>query len=282
MANTSSTSATSKFETPQRTILPSRRKRSNALTVSASGIRPRQCSRYKSSRSVPRRFKLRSQAAIALLAPALCGYTLLTTTTRSRWPAIADPTTSSAPPSPYISAVSMSVIPRSMPRRSAAISPARSRLRSPIPHVPSPSAGTRAPSASVTFGIEEADFIAFTPDRVLHPMRRVGRKGQGRFARIGWDEALDEIAAHFKAITASSDGPEAIVPYSYCGTMGLVQSASMDRRFFHRLGASLLDRTICATAGKVGWNSVIGASIGMDGEQFENSRLIIIWGGNPI
>src|SRR5207248_2429892 len=90
----------------------------------------------------------------------------------------------------------------------------------------------------------------YSPDRVLHPMRRIGRKGEGRFARIGWDEALDEIAARFTAIAASSDGPEAIVPYSYCGTMGLVQSASMDRRFFHRLGASLLDRTICATAQK--------------------------------
>jgi len=102
----------------------------------------------------------------------------------------------------------------------------------------------------------------YSTARVLHPMRRVERKRQARFARIGWDEALDEIAAQFKAIAASSDGPEAIVPYSYCGTMGLVQSASMDRRFFHRLGASLLDRTICATAGKVGWNSVIGASVG--------------------
>jgi anaerobic selenocysteine-containing dehydrogenase len=122
----------------------------------------------------------------------------------------------------------------------------------------------------------------YSADRVLHPMRRVGRKGEGRFARIGWDEALDEIAARFEAIAASSDGPEAIVPYSYCGTMGLVQSSSMDRRFFHRLGASLLDRTICATAGKAGWVSVIGASIGMDGEQFENSRLILIWGSNPI
>ena len=122
----------------------------------------------------------------------------------------------------------------------------------------------------------------YSPDRLLHPMRRVGRKGEGRFARISWDEALDAIAERFTAIAASPDGPEATVPYSYCGTMGLVQSASMDRRFFHRLGASLLDRTICATAGKAGWVSVIGASVGMDGEQFENSRLIVIWGSNPI
>src|SRR6266480_4421101 len=122
----------------------------------------------------------------------------------------------------------------------------------------------------------------YSPDRVLHPMRRIGRKGEGRFARIGWDQALDEIAERFTAIAGSHDGAQAIVPYSYCGTMGLIQGASMDRRFFHRLGASLLDRTICATAGKAGWVSVIGGSVGMDLEQFENSRLILIWGSNPI
>jgi anaerobic selenocysteine-containing dehydrogenase len=121
----------------------------------------------------------------------------------------------------------------------------------------------------------------YAPDRVLHPMRRIGRKGEGRFARISWDDALDEIAERFTAIV-KTDGPQAIVPYSYCGTMGLIQGSSMDRRFFHRLGASLLDRTICATAGKAGWVSVIGASVGMDLEQFENSRLILIWGSNPV
>jgi anaerobic selenocysteine-containing dehydrogenase len=90
----------------------------------------------------------------------------------------------------------------------------------------------------------------YSKERVLHPMRRVGRKGEGRFERISWDEALDTIAEKFAAIAASPDGPQAIVPYSYAGTMGLLQYSSMDRRFFHRLGASLLDRTICATAGK--------------------------------
>ena len=90
----------------------------------------------------------------------------------------------------------------------------------------------------------------YSPGRVLYPMRRVGRKGEGCFVRIGWDEALDEIASRFADIAASADGPQAIVPYSYAGTMGLLQYASMDRRFFHRLGASLLDRTICASAGK--------------------------------
>ena len=122
----------------------------------------------------------------------------------------------------------------------------------------------------------------YSDQRVLHPMRRIGRKGEGRFARISWDEALDEIVTRFAQIAASKDGPQAIVPYSYAGTMGLLQYASMDRRFFHRLGASLLDRTICASAGKAGWTTVIGAAVGMDVAQYENSRLILIWGSNPI
>jgi anaerobic selenocysteine-containing dehydrogenase len=122
----------------------------------------------------------------------------------------------------------------------------------------------------------------YSPDRLRYPMRRIGGKGDGRFARITWDEALDEIAERFKAIAASADGPQAILPYSYGGTMGLVQGSSMDRRFFHRLGASLLDRTICAAAGKAGWGAVVGASMGMDLEEYVNSRLILIWGSNAI
>jgi len=122
----------------------------------------------------------------------------------------------------------------------------------------------------------------YSSDRVLFPMRRAGPKGEGRFKRISWDEALGEIAERFDAIARSPDGPQAILPYSYAGNMGLIQYGSMDRRFFHRLGASLLDRTICAMAGKVGWGSVIGASMGMDLEEYENSRLIVIWGSNPI
>jgi len=122
----------------------------------------------------------------------------------------------------------------------------------------------------------------YSPGRLLHPMRRVGRKGEGRFARMSWNEALDEIATRFADIAASSDGPQAILPYSYAGTMGLLQGQSMDRRFFHRLGASLLDRTICASAGKAGWGAVIGASMGMDVERYEDSRLIVIWGSNAV
>lgn len=122
----------------------------------------------------------------------------------------------------------------------------------------------------------------YSDQRVLHPQRRVGAKGEGRFERITWDDALDIVAERFTAIARSADGPQAILPYSYAGTMGLLQYASMDRRFFHRLGASLLDRTICATAGKAGWTAVIGAAMGMDVEQYRHSRLIVIWGSNPV
>ena len=140
------------------------------------------------------------------------------------------------------------------------------------------------PSTHGTLCTKVARYIdrTYSPDRVLYPMRRIGRKGEGRFARITWDDALDEIAARFAAIATSPEGPQAIVPYSYAGTMGLLQNASMDRRFFHRLGASLLDRTICAAAGKAGWTAVIGASVGMDVEQYDQSRLIVIWGSNAV
>ncbi len=101
-------------------------------------------------------------------------------------------------------------------------------------------------------------------DRLLTPMRRVGRKGEGKFEPISWDEALDEVATRLKAIAARD--PQAIVPYSYAGTMGLVQGESMAARFFHKLGASLLDRTICASAGATALRYTYGASVGMDME----------------
>src|SRR5439155_15408719 len=81
----------------------------------------------------------------------------------------------------------------------------------------------------------------YSPDRLLYPRRRIGAKGQGRFERIGWDEALDEIVSRLTTISREF-GPEAILPYSYGGTMGFLNGAGMDRRFFHRLGASRLDR----------------------------------------
>jgi anaerobic selenocysteine-containing dehydrogenase len=120
----------------------------------------------------------------------------------------------------------------------------------------------------------------YHPDRVLTPLRRVGRKGEGRFEPISWEQALDEIAARLKPIAARD--PQAIVPYSYCGTMGLVQGEAMAMRFFNKLGASFLDRTVCATAGFTGYKYTVGGSIGTDMEQFQDAKLILIWGGNPI
>src|SRR6187399_2218397 len=120
----------------------------------------------------------------------------------------------------------------------------------------------------------------YSPERIRYPMRRVGAKGEGRFARISWDEALDEIATRFAAIAASADGPQAILPYSYAGTMGLLQGSSMDRRFFHRLGASLLDRTICATAGAAGCDITLGTRAAFDPETIVHARYIINWGSN--
>jgi anaerobic selenocysteine-containing dehydrogenase len=120
----------------------------------------------------------------------------------------------------------------------------------------------------------------YHPDRLLQPLKRIGRKGEGRFEQISWDEALNTIASRLRTIAARD--PQAILPYSYAGTMGLVQGESMASRFFNKLGASLLARTICASAGGVGYNYTIGARIGTDVEQFQNARLILIWGGNPI
>ena len=120
----------------------------------------------------------------------------------------------------------------------------------------------------------------YAPDRLLHPLKRVGPKGSGRFERITWDEALDEIAARLKALTA--ENPESILPLNYAGTMGMVQYSSMDRRFFHRLGASILDRTLCSSAGKAGIKATLGGSVGMDPERFDESKLILLWGANPV
>jgi anaerobic selenocysteine-containing dehydrogenase len=146
----------------------------------------------------------------------------------------------------------------------------------------------------------------YSPERVLYPMRRVAPKGPaagnadaGRSARatlvrtnasvptqakqiwrrISWDEALDEIASRFRTIAAEF-GSEAILPYSYGGTLGTLNSASMDRRFFHRLGASQLDRTICSAAGEAGLKSVLGVKLGTEPEQFRHSKYIVAWASN--
>ncbi|MEO8134959.1 MAG: molybdopterin oxidoreductase family protein [Betaproteobacteria bacterium] len=142
-------------------------------------------------------------------------------------------------------------------------------------------AAAHAPTAGVLC-TKVAKYLdrTYSPDRLQHPLRRIGKKGEGRFERIGWDEALDTIAAKLKTVAAID--PQAILPYSYAGTMGQVQGSSMDRRFFHRLGASLLDRTICSMAGKTGLSYTLGGSIGMDMERFADAKLILLWGTNPI
>jgi len=122
----------------------------------------------------------------------------------------------------------------------------------------------------------------YHPDRLLRPLRRVGPKGSGRFASVSWDEALGEIGERLSAIRNGPHGPQAILPYSYAGTMGLVQGSSMDRRFFHALGASRLARTICSEAGTVGMRMTVGASVGADGEGVPESDLVLLWGTNTL
>ena len=121
----------------------------------------------------------------------------------------------------------------------------------------------------------------YSPERILHPLKRVGKKGEGRFEQVSWDEALDTIADRFRAVVAEH-GPQAILPYSYAGNLGLLSYASMDRRFFHVLGASLLDRTICASAGAAGLKATVGKSMGFDPEAVVHARFIVAWGANIV
>ena len=119
----------------------------------------------------------------------------------------------------------------------------------------------------------------YSPDRLLNPLKRSGPKGSGAFSRIGWDEALGEIAERLSA-TAREFGAESILPYSYAGTMGYLNGSGMDRRFFHRLGASRLDRTICSAAGMAGLTEALGVRYAPEPEQFRHSKLIVAWGAN--
>ena len=120
----------------------------------------------------------------------------------------------------------------------------------------------------------------YHPERLLTPLKRVGKKGEGRFEPVSWDEALDDIAQRLQAIAA--DDPQAVLPYSYAGTMGQVQRESMAARFFNRLGASQLDRTICSSAGSAGLAHTYGAPVGMHMAAFAQAKLILIWGSNAI
>ena len=150
------------------------------------------------------------------------------------------------------------------------------------------------PSQPVTQGFlcgKVAKYLdrVYAPDRVLYPLRRkAGRGKRARcragseheaFERVSWDEALDAIAARLKQI-GDRYGPESILPYSYAGTIGVLGYGSMDRRFFHRLGASQLDRTICSEAGGQAWNLVYGKKLGTPTEDFRLAKLILAWGAN--
>jgi anaerobic selenocysteine-containing dehydrogenase len=149
------------------------------------------------------------------------------------------------------------------------------------------------PSQPVTQGFlcgKVAKYLdrVYSPDRILYPLKRKAGVGKGAlakgreheaFERVCWDEALDTIAARLKAVS-DAHGPESILPYSYAGTIGVLGFGSMDRRFFHRLGASRLDRTICSEAGGQAWNLVYGKKFGTPAEDFRLAKLIIAWGAN--
>lgn len=123
--------------------------------------------------------------------------------------------------------------------------------------------------------------VVYNPDRLLHPLRRVGEKGEGRFERCGWDEALDGIARRLQEIIAQ-DGPTAILPYNYAGTMGLVQSYSLTHRFFARLGSTRLEAKICGSTAAAGLAATLGTDAGILEEDIARSRLILVWGANPL
>jgi anaerobic selenocysteine-containing dehydrogenase len=118
----------------------------------------------------------------------------------------------------------------------------------------------------------------YGPTRVLTPLRRVGPKGEGRFEPIGWDEAVDEIAHRWRRVIAQW-GAEAILPFSYGGTLGLVQNRA-GHALFYALGASRLDRTICVSTAYAGWQGTLGTVTGNDSEQMVDSELIVLWGIN--
>src|ERR1051326_7712173 len=122
----------------------------------------------------------------------------------------------------------------------------------------------------------------YHPDRLLYPQIRAGAKGKGEFRRATWDEALSLIANRLQSIIESTDGPQAILPYSYAGTMGIVQGEGLAMRFFNRIGASQLDRTICSSAGGEALSATYGTRMGTDPETIGNAKLILLWGTNTL
>ncbi|RCX19173.1 anaerobic selenocysteine-containing dehydrogenase [Fontibacillus phaseoli] len=121
----------------------------------------------------------------------------------------------------------------------------------------------------------------YHPERVLHPMRRIGAKGEGKFEVISWDEAIAEIAGRYRKLIREH-GPESILPYNFYGNMGILSVEGMDKRFFNRLGSSKLHRAICTAAGNTGWNYTMGFGGGTSPEDTVKAKLIIVWGGNLV
>lgn len=121
----------------------------------------------------------------------------------------------------------------------------------------------------------------YDPKRLQYPLKRIGPKGEGKFEPISWEEATDTITSHWKELIATH-GAESILPYSFYGNMGRLNAEAMDMRFFHRLGASLLERTICASAGSEGYNYTMGSNYGVDPEDTIHAKLFIIWGINAV
>ncbi|HXG57937.1 MAG TPA: molybdopterin-dependent oxidoreductase, partial [Thermoanaerobaculia bacterium] len=122
----------------------------------------------------------------------------------------------------------------------------------------------------------------YHPDRLLYPQIRSGAKGKGTFRRATWYEALSLVAERLQAIIRSPDGPQAILPYSYAGTMGLINGEGMAARFFHLIGASHLARTICSSAGSEALNATYGTRRGTDPESVPQAKLILLWGTNTL
>ncbi len=120
----------------------------------------------------------------------------------------------------------------------------------------------------------------YHPERLLYPMKRVGPKGSGTFTRISWDEAIAEITKHWQDIIAQH-GSQCILPYSYAGTLGLVQSAVTNNRFWNRMGACRLDRAICGHASEEAIRLTLGGRLAASPEMLVESKLILIWGSNP-
>lgn len=124
------------------------------------------------------------------------------------------------------------------------------------------------------------DDVVTSPDRLLHPLRRTGKKGEGRFERVTWDEALGEVADRLQKIVAEH-GPAVVLPYSYAGTEGKIQGESLAGRFFVRMGATRLQRDICGSAAHQGLTTAIGSSTGILPSDLAHSRFILVWGANP-